>query len=508
MALRAPNADELRRLAAANHFALDAEEAADYAALIPLMLSGLDALAATPREAPTDRTGRDTGGRPAPADDPLNAIVRRCSVRGAATGKLAGKRIGVKDNIAIAGIPMTCGSRLLEGYVPERDATIITRVLNAGAEIVAVTNMDNMAFAAAGDTSAYGPTLNPHNRDHLAGGSSGGSAAALCYEGIDLALGGDQGGSIRVPSAWCGTVGIKPTHGLVPYTGIVGIDATIDHAGPMARTVSDAALLLDVIAGKDPADPRQGEVPTAPYRDALDRGVRGLRIGVLREGFGLDGAEADVDAAVRAALDGLAAAGAKIEPVSVPAHREAGPIFSGIVAEGMTALLQGNGVGYHWPGQYDEELAAFLGTQRRARGDELPAPLKVTLLVGTWVQEQYPGLLYPRAQNRRRDLRAAYDRALEQCDLLAMPTTPMKAYRNASGLTRRARVIRGWAHQGNTSPFDVTGHPAISVPCGRSGGLPIGLMLVGRHFDEVGVLRAAAAVERAQRDGGTAVDDR
>jgi amidase len=496
MALRRPTADDLRRLAEMNHFALDAEEAGDYLALLPLLFSGLETLAAEPRAAAADVAGRDPGARPAAVDDPLNAIVRRCRVTGAPTGALAGKRIGVKDNIAIARIPMTCASRMLEGYVPERDATIVRRVLEAGAEIVAVLNMDNLAFAAAGDTSAYGPTLNPHDRTRLAGGSSGGSAAALYYDDIDLTLGSDQGGSIRVPSSWCGTVGLKPTHGLVPYTGAVGIDATIDHAGPMARTVADVALLLEVIAGKDRLDPRQGEAPVAPYRAELGRGVADLRVGVLREGFGLELAEADVERTVRAAIDRLAAAGACVGEASVPAHRHAGPIFSAIVAEGMTALLAGNGVGHHWKGWYDESLAAFLAERRRRRGADLPPPLKLTLLLGTWIQEQHPGQLYPRAQNRRRDLVAAYDRALAEVDVLALPTTPVKAYRNDPGRSRRERVIMGWNMQGNTSPFDVTGHPAISVPCGWAAGLPVGLMLVGRHFDEGTVLRVAAAVER------------
>src|SRR5437773_7337474 len=225
MVFHAPSREDLLRLADAHHFRMDPNALADFEALLDLLLPALDDLwHAADSPAPPEYAERDPGSRPAPGTDPLNAIVRRCSVKGAATGALAGKRIGVKDNIAVAGIPMTCGSRVLEGYVPERDATIVERVLRAGAEIVAVLNMDDFAFAAAGDTSAYGPTLNPHDPRHLAGGSSGGSAAALHYADVDLTLGGDQGGSIRVPSSWCGTVGLKPTHGLVPYTGIVGID--------------------------------------------------------------------------------------------------------------------------------------------------------------------------------------------------------------------------------------------------------------------------------------------
>src|SRR5207245_3980027 len=211
---------------------------------------------------------RDPGGRPSRESDPLNAIIRRCSVKGAKGGKLAGKRIGIKDNVCIAGIPMTCASRVLEGYVPDIDATIIRCILDAGGDITAILNMDNFAFSGGGDTSAYGPTRNPHNPEHLAGRSSARSGAALYYKDIDLTIGDDQGGSIRIPASWCGIVGLKPTHSLVPYTGIVGIDPTFDHAGPMARSVAEVALLLEVIAGKDPMDPRQYDVPVLPDSQA------------------------------------------------------------------------------------------------------------------------------------------------------------------------------------------------------------------------------------------------
>src|SRR5437879_3007289 len=245
--------------------------------MLPEMFQSLDKLDRMPVPvAPLKYPERERGFRPEPKDDPLNAIVRRCSVKGAKSGKLAGKRLGIKDNVCIAGIPMTCASLVLEGYVPDIDATIITRILDAGGEITAILNMDNFAFSGGGDTSAYGPTRNPHNPEHLAGGSSGGSGAALYYNDIDLTIGGDQGGSIRIPASWCGIVGLKPTHSLVPYTGIVGIDPTFDHTGPMTRSVAEVALLLEVIAGKDPMDPRQYDVPVQPYSQALSRDLRGV----------------------------------------------------------------------------------------------------------------------------------------------------------------------------------------------------------------------------------------
>ena len=417
-------------------------------------------------------------------------------MRGAPSGELAGKRIGLKNNICVAGMPLICGSLVLEGYVPETDATIVTRLLDAGAEIVATLNLDNFAFSGAGDTSAQGAILNPHSTEHLAGGSSGGSAAALYYDDIDITIGGDQGGSIRIPASWCGVVGLKPTHSLVPYTGIVGIDNTFDHTGPMARTVADAALMLDVIAGKDPLDPRQGEVPVQSYTEVLGRSVSGLRIGVLAEGFGLANSEPDVDAAVRQAIGVFNELGAQATEVSIPAHKEAGGIVWGLICEGAAALLRSNGMGYGWQGLYNPGLVETLGKFRRAQANDFPPTLKLVLLVGTYMSERYHGRMYAKAQNLRYALRASYDRELEQVDVLALPTTPMKAHRYEPDIDIKGLITHGWNMLDNTAPFDMTGHPAISIPCGKSNGLPVGLMLVGKHFDDASLFRAAHAFEQ------------
>ena len=321
MALRIPTAEDLKRLARVNHFELNDEELAAFQALIPGMFESYEQLhqMPEPRE-PIKYPDRDPGYRPSRQDDPYNAIIRRCTLRGAPSGRLAGKRIGLKNNVCVAGMPMTCASLMLEDYVADTDATIVTRLLDAGAEIAALLNLENFAASGAGDTSAFGPVLNPHNPGYLAGGSSGGSGAALYYDDIDITIGGDQGGSIRIPASWCGVVGLKPTFGLVPYTGIFGVDSTIDHVGPMTRTVADAALTLEVIAGKDPLDPRQGEVPVQPYTEALGQSVSGLRIGVLTEGFGLPLSEADVDESVRKAIGIYSELGAETAEVSIPAH--------------------------------------------------------------------------------------------------------------------------------------------------------------------------------------------
>ncbi|MBI3301481.1 MAG: amidase [Deltaproteobacteria bacterium] len=497
MALRQPTADDLRRLAAANHFELSTEEVEAYQSLMPDMFAALDALDQMPANLPAiTYRERDPGRRPSRQEDPLNAIVRRCSVKGAKSGKLAGKRLGIKDNVCIAGIPMTCASLVLDGYVPDIDATIITRILDAGGEITAVLNMDNFAFSGGGDTSAYGPTRNPYNPEHLAGGSSGGSGAALYYNDIDLTIGGDQGGSIRIPSSWCGVVGLKPTHSLVPYTGIVGIDSTFDHTGPMARSMADVALLLEVIAGKDPMDPRQYDVPVQPYTQALGKDIRGVRLGVVREGFGTPVSEPDVDAKVHEAVKALHELGAQVQDVSIPAHLEAGGITWGLAAEGMAALVYGNGVGYHWKGLYNVSFANALGKSLQAQAQDLPYTVKFVVLMGTYLNRAYHGRLYAKAQNQRRALRAAYDQVLEQVDVLVMPTTPNKAHKYDPKRDIRGLIEHGSNMLGNTAPFDMTGHPSLSVPCGKSNGLPVGLMLTGRHFDDATLLRVGHAFEQ------------
>ncbi len=509
MAIRLPTVDDLHEAAAANHLKLTDEELEAFQAILPGLFGAYEALERMPDpHFPIKYRDRDPGYRPSREEDPFNAIVRRCTVKGAPSGKLAGKRVGLKNNVCIAGMPMMCGSMVMNGYVPEMDATIVERLLDEGAEIVATLNLDNLAWSGAGDTSAHGPILNPHNLEHLAGGSSGGSAAALYYDDIDITIGADQGGSIRIPSSWCGVVGLKPTHSLVPYTNIAGMDATIDHAGPMARTVADAALALEVIAGKDPTDPRQYDVPVQPYTEVMKQGIGGVRIGIVEEGFGWPGSEPDVETAVNKALSLLGEMGADVARVSVPAHRDASAVAWGVGVEGASAVAWGvgvegatayfrsNGMGHHWQGLYNPGMVESMGKSLRAQGNDLPPTIKLVLLIGTYVSERYHGRMYARAQNLRQGLRAAYDRALEQVDVLAMPTTPVKAHRYEPDSGVEALLSHGWNMFQNTATFDVTGHPALNVPCGKSDGLPIGLMLVGKHFDDGTLFRVAHAFEQ------------
>ena len=288
---------------------------------------------------------------------------------------------------------------------------------------------------------------------------------------------------------------MKPTYGLVPYTGVVGIGSSFDHTGPMTRNVADNALMLEVIAGKDSMDPRQSEVRTSAYTEALAGGVGGLRVGVVSEGFMQKDAQEDVNESVRRAVAEFERLGAEVSEVSIPEHLDFQPAFFGISLGEATATFNANGLGFGWQGLYNEGLGSALGKFRKIQGDDLPPTLKVTLLTGTYLNTAYHGMFYAKAQNLRRLWRGAYDRALESFDVLAMPTTPIKAHPLVQGADSRTLLDHAWGMLSNTAPFNATGHPALSIPCGMSEGLPVGLMLVGRAFDEGTLYRAGAAFE-------------
>src|SRR6195256_6266735 len=243
---------------------------------------------------------RTPGYRPEGAENKYNAWYYKSEVQGAPAGKLRGKRIALKDNVCLAGVPMMNGASTLEIYVPDVDATIVTRMLDAGGTIVGKVHCEYFCFSGGSHTNATGPVHNPHKMGYSAGGSSSGSGVVVATGEADMAIGGDQGGSIRIPSSFCGIYGMKGTFGLVPYTGVMPIEITIDHTGPMTRNVRDNALLLEVLAGEDGLDPRQNAPKVAKYTEALEGGVRGLRIGIVKEGFGLPSSERDVDAKVMA----------------------------------------------------------------------------------------------------------------------------------------------------------------------------------------------------------------
>src|SRR5881398_2684771 len=263
---------------------------------------------------------RTPGYRPEGAENKYNAWYYKSEVQGAPSGKLRGKRIALKDNVCLAGVPMMNGASTLEGYVPDVDATIVTRILDAGGAIMGKVHCEYFCFSGGSHTSAAGPVQNPRKPGYSAGGSSSGSAAVVAAGEVEMAIGGDQGGSIRIPASYCGIYGMKPTHGLVPYTGVMPIELTLDHTGPMTATVADNALLLEVLAGPDGLDPRQVDVKVDEYTKALTGNASRLRIGVVKEGFGHAMSEQVVDALVRRGAERFKELGAVVEEVSIPMH--------------------------------------------------------------------------------------------------------------------------------------------------------------------------------------------
>jgi amidase len=438
---------------------------------------------------------------PARDSNELGAWYVTCDIRDAGDGPLAGRRVAVKDNIAVAGLPMMNGSRTVEGYVPRRDATVVSRLLAAGATIAGKAVCEELCFDGGSHTAKTGPVRNPWNHAKTTGGSSSGSGALVAAGEVDMALGGDQAGSVRIPSAFCGVVGHKPTHGLVPYTGAFPIENTIDHLGPITRTVRDAALMLGVLAGRDGLDPRQRfDAPPADYAARLDQGIAGLRIGVLTEGFAIPGiSQPGVDEAVRGAIEVLRGAGADVREVSVPWHRDAPHLWAVIGTDGaFSQMLEGNGYGMNVPGLYDPELIAHFARGRREHAASMSITLKMTMLLGRYSLDLHGNRYYAMARNLALELTQAYDAALAQADVLVLPTLPVVAFDIPAGGQSVAEVAATSSGlMPNTCPFDVTGHPATSVPAGLSDGLPVGLMIVGRHLADGMCLRVAHAYETA-----------
>jgi amidase len=488
---------ELKAIADDLAIPLTDERAAEFLALMQGNFDAYDLLEAMPDYKPAVKYPRTPGYRPEGEENKYNAWYVKTTVKGAPSGRLAGKTVALKDNVCLAGVPMMNGASTLEGYVPDIDATIVTRMLDAGATILGKAHCEFFCLSGGSHTNALGPVHNPHKPGYSAGGSSSGSGALVAAGEVDMAIGGDQGGSIRIPGSFCGIYGMKATHGLVPYTGVMPIESTIDHAGPMTATVSDNALLLEVLAGADGLDPRQYAPRTATYTEALGQSAKGLRIAVVKEGFGHPNSEKDVDECVRAGAERFARMGAAVDQVSIPLHLVGPVIWTPIALEGLQAqMMRGNGMGFNWKGLYTLSLLdAHAGW--RARANELSDSLKISMFVGEYFLKHYRGRYYAKAQNLARKLKAAYDSVLERYDMLLMPTLPMKATPiPPPNAPLPLYIQRAFEMVGNTAPFDVTGHPAMTLPCGMRDGLPVGLMLIGKDYDEAAIYRAAHAFEQ------------
>jgi len=497
--VRRPTPEELEAAAAANHFHLSAEEMAAYSAIIELSLLSLDRVDALAEPKPSVAYPRLAGHYPRQDENPFGAWAWKCSVPGRSDGPLRGKRVAVKDVVSVAGIPMTQGSAVMQGFVSDVDATVVTRILDAGGEIVGKATCEGFCLSGASNTSVQGPVLNPRDVTRMTGGSSSGCAALLASDACDLALGCDQGGSIREPSSYCGVFGPKPTFGLVPYTGIASIEPSLDHAGPMGRSVADVATLLEAIAGRDEMDPRTAVAPeqVPHYVAALGAGCDKLRVGILQEGFGWPGAsEPDVEDVVRSAAWRFEGLGASVSEISIPEHRDSSHVFGAVMNEGgWSTIFRDLGASRGFAGYLDTPQIDFMQAALRDRGEELPHLAKLTILLATHLTNQSNGHYYAKGQNLRRELRRAYERALGSVDVIVMPTVPQKAMPFDPSRSLYDELILSGSMNQNTAPFDLSGHPALSVPCGFVDGLPIGMMLVGRHWDEARILAAAASFE-------------
>jgi aspartyl-tRNA(Asn)/glutamyl-tRNA(Gln) amidotransferase subunit A len=420
----------------------------------------------------------------------LDAFITEATIEGADDGPLAGRTVAVKDNISTAGVRTTCGSAMLDDYVPPYDATVVERLKDAGATLVGKTNMDEFGMGTTTETSAFGPTKNPVDRSRVPGGSSGGSAAAVAAGEADLALGSDTGGSIRCPAAFCGVVGIKPTYGLVSRYGLVAYANSLEQIGPLAPTVESAAALLEVIAGPDGRDATTREAGAdADYASAADGDVEGLTIGVPTEL--IEGADDRVVETFEAALADLEAQGAETHEVSLPSVERAVQAYYVIaMSEASSNLARFDGVRY---GPETESEGNWNETFAQVREEGFGDEVKRRILLGTYaLSAGYHDKYYAKAQDARAWLKQDFDEALSEADVLASPTMPVLPFELGESLDDPLQMYLADA---NTVPVNLANLPAISVPAGEADGLPVGLQLIGGAFDERTIIRAASAVE-------------
>jgi aspartyl-tRNA(Asn)/glutamyl-tRNA(Gln) amidotransferase subunit A len=406
-------------------------------------------------------------------------------------GALAGVPIAIKDVLCVRDAPTTCGSRILERFVPTFDATCVERLRAAGAVIIGKTNLDEFAMGSSTENSAFEKTRNPWALDRVPGGSSGGSAAAVAADLASAALGTDTGGSIRQPAAFCGVAAMKPTYGRVSRYGLIAYASSLDQAGPFGQTVEDVARILQVIAGHDPRDSTSAPVPVPDFVAVLRRGAKGLRIGVPREYFP-DGLDPEVDAAVRAVLKTAGRLGASVEDISLPHTEYAIPAYYIVAtAEASSNLARYDGVRYgHRAAGADGLQALYVRTRTEGFGAEV----KRRIMLGTYVLSAgYYDAYYLKAQKVRTLIRQDFERAFERVDVVVTPTTPTPAFRAGDKIDD---PIAMYLSDIFTVTINLAGLPGISIPCGLSRErLPIGLQIVGRRFDEETILRLAAALE-------------
>ncbi|HEY5328538.1 MAG TPA: Asp-tRNA(Asn)/Glu-tRNA(Gln) amidotransferase subunit GatA [Acidobacteriaceae bacterium] len=425
------------------------------------------------------------------------ARVDAAAKAGDPLGPLAGVPVGIKDVLVMRGVPTTAGSRILEGYLPPYDATAVTRLEAAGAVVLGKLNCDEFAMGSSNENSAYGPVHNPRALDRVPGGSSGGSAAAVAAGMCVASLGTDTGGSIRQPAAFCGVVGVLPTYGRVSRYGLIAFASSLDRVGPFGRSVEDAATVLEVLAGKDAMDATSSEQPVPSYSAELQKLVKGLRVGVPEEYFG-EGLDPEIRAAVERALDDLRAAGCTVERVSLPHTKYAVPTYYVLAtAEASANLSRFDGVRY---GLRAKDASTLSAMYRRTRDEGFGAEVKRRILLGTYVLSAgYYDAYYRKAQQVRTLLARDFLAAFAKVDALVCPVTPTPAFKLGE---KTDDPLQMYLEDIYSVAASLAGICGMSAPAGTTAaGLPIGVQVLGRHFDEATVLRVGAAIEAAQRRG-------
>ena len=401
---------------------------------------------------------------------------------GAEPGRLAGVPIAIKDNIAHAGHPFTAASRLLQGHIAHTTATALARLEDQGAIVIGRTNMDEFGMGSSGENSAYGPTRNPVHTDHVPGGSSSGSAAAVAAGIVPIALGSDTGGSVRQPASFCGVVGLKPSYGRVSRSGLLAFGSSLDQIGPITRSVRDAAVVTQIMSGADPLDCSTLTEPMSVPEEAREPSLASVRIGLPVQCW-TSGADPGVLEVVRAAVDRLSALGADIVEVDMPTLEAAIPTYYLLTsAEAASNLSRFDGIRFGHRAKADDLLQTYVQTRSEGFGPEVQR----RILLGTFaLAEGYSEDLYQRANAVRHRMRAELDETLAGVDAIAMPTAPSTAFKLGE---KASDPLSMYLSDIYTTPPSLTGHPALSVPAGESKGMPVGLQLVGRSRDEAGIL--------------------
>jgi len=421
-------------------------------------------------------------------DDRYNAFLATCKAASHGSGKLAGVAVAVKDNISTQGIETTCASRILKGYIPPYDAHVVQLLKESGAAIVGKTNMDEFGMGTTTENSAFGPTLNPCDTGRVPGGSSGGSAAAVAAGMVRMALGTDTGGSIRCPAAFCGIVGLKPSYGRVSRYGLIAYANSLEQIGPMGRTVKDVSDLMGVIAGYDRHDSTSRD---KPYTHIPSANIKGLRIGIPQEYFGA-GVDAGVSGVVKAAIGKLEELGATTVPCSIPSMEYAlAAYYVTCTCEASSNLARFDGVRY---GPTVDTKKSWHDAYQDVRRDGFGPEVRRRIMLGTFaLSSGYYGKYYAKAQVARQNVLNDFNRIFADVDVIAGPTMPTVAFK----LKEKSDPLSMYLADILTVPANLAGIPAISVPCGKSGGMPVGLQIMGRMFEDERIVDVAYAYEQA-----------